>query len=171
MSVESIVETAIEKVVARKMAMQITGGKVTAVDADKRTVDIERDELPEMFDVRLNAVTSPTGALTIYPTVGSYVLCAIIENNPVDAFVLTCTNIDKVVLNDGANGGVLKVEAVASELQAIKDDLNAIKTAFTNWVVSPADGGAALKSATATWSAQQLQAVDETALQNEKFKH
>lgn len=171
MSFESIIISAIEKVVARKMPIQVTVGTVTAVDKDKRTVDVERDSLPEMFDVRLNAVTSPTGVLTIYPTKGSYVLVAIIDNNPVDAFVLTCTDVDEIVFNNGEYGGLLKVDAIVSEIQAVKDDLNAIKTAFTNWVTMPNDGGAALKAAAASWAGQQLPDVDATALQNEKFKH
>ena len=171
MSLESIITEAIEKIAAKRLPMSVTEGVVVTVDKDKRTCDIERDGLPELFEVRLNAVTTPTGVFTIYPKAKSMVLCAMIENNPTDAYVLSCTDIEEIVFNDGENGGMLKVDSVASELQSIKDDLNSIKTAFSNWVVVASDGGAALKLATASWCSQQLADVDTDALQNLKFKH
>lgn len=171
MSLETQLVTMIEKLVRKNVPVVITEGIVTSVDKEKNTCDVNRGDLPELFEVRMNAVLSATGVLTIYPKPQSKVLCAIIENNPTDAYVLTCTDVDEIIFNEGENGGLVKVDALASELTSIKDDLNALKTAFQGWVVVASDGGAALKAAAATWSGQQLAEVDSDALQNVKFKH
>lgn len=172
MSLESVITTAIEKILEKRLEMQLSEGKVTAVDKPNRTCHVERDGLPELFDVRLNAIVSPTGnMITIYPKVGSHVLCAVIENNPTDTVVLQATDIDEIIINDGENGGVPLVEPIATQLQAIKDDLNSLKTVFKNWIVVAQDGGAALKTASTAWANQSLPDVEAAELQNEKFKH
>ena len=171
MSLESIIAGTIERIVAKTSAMVVTEGVVEAVDRDKKTCDVSRDNMPELFSVRLNAVVSAAGTLTIYPAKGSRVLCVIIENNPTDAYVLTCTDVEDVVFNEGENGGLLRVEAVAAQLSEVKDDLNALKNVFKTWVTAPGDGGAALKAAAATWAGQGLPDVDVDLLQNKKFKH
>lgn len=38
-----------------------------------------------------------------------------------------------------------------TELDKLKDDINSLKTVFSGWVTVPQDGGAALKTAAATW--------------------
>lgn len=40
----------------------------------------------------------------------------------------------------------------AAKASAVKDELDDLKAVFTTWVVSPNDGGAALKLAVATWA-------------------
>lgn len=45
---------------------------------------------------------------------------------------------------------------VGTELNAIRTDIDTLKAAFVAWVPNPPDGGAALKTAAATWSATPL---------------
>jgi len=42
---------------------------------------------------------------------------------------------------------------------------------FNAWVVAPSDGGAALKSAAATWSGNNLSPAVASDLENKKVKH
>lgn len=171
MSVESVVDKMVVQVMKRKQYSSITEGIVTSVDKEAKTCEIKRDDLPELFDVRLNAIIGATGTFTIYPAVNSNVLVGIIDGILTDAVVLSCDAIDDIIFNDGTNGGLVIVGEVVSQIQEVKNDLNNLKTIFKNWTVAPNDGGAALKAAAATWFATELADVDSEAMQNVKFKH
>ncbi len=172
MSLESVIQETIEKAAAAIIPVMVTEGEVTKVDKVKNTCHVKREGLPQLFDVRLNAIVSPgTNVVSIYPKEGSRVLVVLVENNKTDGYVLTATDIDEVIINGGENGGIAISQAVIDEIQAIKDDLNDIKTVFKTWVTAPNDGGASLKTAAATWFAAQLPDVDPSAIINTKVKH
>lgn len=78
---------------------------------------------------------------------------------------------DEWAFNGGNNGGVPVSNKVAQRLNKIETDVNNLKTVFSTWVPVSNDGGAALKSASATWFAQQLQPTQETDIDNPQVKH
>lgn len=77
---------------------------------------------------------------------------------------------DSVVMNGGDLGGLIEVEKLTQRLNSIENDINNLKTAFTGWVVSPTDGGAALKAAASVWAAQRLQITTRGDYENENVK-
>jgi len=66
---------------------------------------------------------------------------------------------DKIELGERNAGDAASMDSlvqaelvrIKGELEAIVDDVNALKDVFSNWVPVPQDGGAALRSAAATW--------------------
>jgi len=84
---------------------------------------------------------------------------------------LVKTNGKKVIIDDGENGGLVKVQDLTQKLNAVEQDLNMLKNAFTTWVVLPQDGGAALKTATASWSSQTITTTQKSDLENQNVQH
>lgn len=79
-------------------------------------------------------------------------------------------NSDGIVFNGGNLKGLVKLDALVQKLNAVENDINNLKTAFTTWVPVPTDGGAALKAASATWSAAQLTPTQAANIENTKIK-
>lgn len=172
MSLESVMREAIEKAARTIIPVMVTEGTVTKVDKEAKTCDVERDDLPELFKVRLNAITTPgDDVVTIYPKAGSKVLVLLIENNKTDGYLLTATDIDEIIINGGQNGGIAISQKVIDELKAVKDDLNDLKNAIKLWVPSNGDGGASLKAALTNWFGVTLPEPDPEVIINQKVKH
>lgn len=57
----------------------------------------------------------------------------------------------------GNSDNLLRFSKTKEVVDEIQNDIAALKQAFTAWVVTPNDGGGALKAASATWAAQALQ--------------
>ena len=126
MSLESVMQSLIEKVVKRNIPVFITEGTVTKVDKNANTCNVDRGENPELLNVRLNAVLEAgNNVITVYPSVGSKVLCTIIENDPSDAYVLSTNEIDEIIINSGTNGGMSIVGKVLEKLNNLENAFNA----------------------------------------------
>jgi hypothetical protein len=76
-----------------------------------------------------------------------------------------------IKFNDGSNNGLVIGQNTADKLNAIEQDLNALKSVFAGWVTVPQDGGAALKTAVSTWAGQQLTPTVAGDLENDKITH
>lgn len=141
------------------------------------------------FDALLDGKQANTYGAILVPKQGSTVW---VSRPPLafgSAFVCKTTEVDKVLvklgnstldwdanngtltLNGGNNKGLVIAPALQGRLNAIENDLNAIKTVFTAWVPAPGDGGAALKTAAATWAAQQLTITQLNDIQNTSITH
>ncbi|MBS2100712.1 hypothetical protein [Carboxylicivirga linearis] len=172
MSLESVIQDTIEKAAKAIIPVLVTEGTVTKVDKTTNTCRVERDELPELFNVRLNAITTPgSDVVTIYPNVGSKVLVLFVENNQTDGYILSVTDIEEVIINGGQNGGIAISQKLIDELKGIKDDLNSLKNLINSWAPANGDGGAALKLILTDWIAQSLPDPDPEAIINTKVKH
>lgn len=75
----------------------------------------------------------------------------------------------KTTLNDGALGGLVKVVQLTQKLNALESAVNQLKQIFSTWVPVPQDGGAALKTAAATWAGQQLTQTQRADIENDKI--
>lgn len=76
---------------------QITVGIVTEISG--LTCKVERENLPPLEDVRLNAIEGDFKDLfLVIPKIGSQVLCATIENNNEETTIIKYTEIDKVII-------------------------------------------------------------------------
>jgi len=66
------------------------------------TCTVERDGLPPLFDVRLNAIDqSFDDMFLIVPVVGSEVLCLVVENQSAETAIVKFTEIEKVIITIG----------------------------------------------------------------------
>ncbi len=83
-------------------------------------------------------------------------------------------HIDKnaVTFNGGRLGGLVKVEALTKRLNTIENDINELKNIFaTSWIPVAQDGGAALKTAAASWYGSRLTPTQRNDYENAKVKH
>ena len=129
MGAESAFEQAVRRIVEKSIPITVTEGTVKSVDKVKRTCDVERDDLPEIFDVRLAATLEPgDDDLIVFPKEGSRCLVALVEGQPTDAFMLSATDIEEVVLRIGEsemiiNKDVIRAKIGTSEFEMGKEGL------------------------------------------------
>lgn len=175
----------LRQMIADSMPSQMRLGVVKAIDQDKLTCDVELDDDVLLYDVRLAPIN--TASCFCLPKIDSWVIVGALENCESLTFIAAMSEIDSVIMNlnglklevkdgdviinDGQLGGLVKVVELAGKINTIEKDLNALKNAFKTWVVTPYDGGAKLKAATATWSGASLTLTKQTDIENEKIKH
>jgi len=164
-------EKAVIAIIKDNTPVMVTEGTVTKVDKVANTCNIERDQLPELFKVRLNPVLEAgTNVITVYPQVGSKVLCLLVNNDPNDAYVLALTDIDEIIINGGANGGLTITPALVTELGKNNEYVETLKDA-TKAIALALD---ALVPGTSTVFDATMSTVtpgDYSEIENEKIKH
>ena len=79
-------------------------------------------------------------------------------------------NRENIIFNGGDLGGLVRVEDLTKRLNLIENDINKLKTAMSSWVPVSQDGGAALKSAAASWFGSQLVTTKRGDYENTKIK-
>lgn len=120
---ESFIE-AVNKVTNNKSS---SVGKVVEITGN--TCTVERENLPPLEDVRLNAIEGDfSNKIIIYPKVGSMVLCLKIAGNKEETAIVQYTEIDRVLIEiDGAkfemSGGKFQIKNEASDQKKITNDL------------------------------------------------
>lgn len=144
---------------------------VDSVDQDKRTCDcsaITGDAITDIPGVQLMAEVGD--GILLLPAVDSTVIVGLSTRNT--AFVLMYSDIDTIVLRGGQFGGLIKIEDLVTKISNIEKDLNSIKQVFSaTWTPVPEDGGAALKAAAATWSAETFTPTQKEDLENTNVLH
>lgn len=151
----------------RELIRAIVGDmRVFAIRATVKSVNGDVCEVeplnggPVISGVKLK---SGAGAgLLITPAIGSIV--EVVKDGPFTGFVSQYSEIESVtldsnttiVINGGANDGLVNVNDLVTKLNNLENDINDLKTAFSTWVVVPNDGGAALKTITASWYGSPL---------------
>lgn len=86
-------------------------------------------------------------------------------------FVVMVDEVEEILINGGENGGLVISGSLIERLNSIEKDINSLKQVVTTWVPVPNDGGAAFKTAAATWSGQSLQETQIEDLENDIIKH
>lgn len=152
--------------------------EVTELNENERTVDVKPlNGDAEIFGVRLQSAIGLNNGFVIFPKVGSVVIVTFL--NKLTGYVSTCSEIDKIyidaeneiIFNDGQNDGIVKISPLVNKLNAIENDINQLKGLFSAWVTVPSDGGASLKTLTATWSTGVLTPTTNPDIENTKIKH
>ncbi|MCF0184088.1 MAG: hypothetical protein HUK01_07120 [Bacteroidaceae bacterium] len=162
-------------------------GKVTAVDRQARTCDVEPiDEDAPVPAVNLQANQESGLGVVMTPRVGSYVVVAMLGGYASGVVVLTedierldvkigqktvAVSEDGIVMNGGDMGGMVKIQELTQKLNNLENDINTLKDAMTGWVPVPQDGGAALKSAVSAWSGGRLTPSQRGDYEDENVKH
>lgn len=145
-------------------------GTVAAVDESAKTCDIDDDGLV-MYGIRLQCVTDAAGGILCVPKKGAAALVVQIEGG--DGWMLAdCAEYEKIIINGGGNGGLIKINDLINRLNVLEKSLNDLKQVFsTTWVVAPQDGGAALKSAAANWAADTITETKAEDIEDSTVKH
>jgi hypothetical protein len=99
-AIEDLLIKLLEKHSNRLPAM-VTTGTVADVDLATHTCTVERDDRPELFNVRLNASEYTGNRMVNIPAIDSVVLVCMIENDAAEAYLLACSEIDKVLVEIG----------------------------------------------------------------------
>lgn len=79
-----------------------TVGIGVATEITDNTCTVQRTGAPELYDVRFHAVEDTLESyITIIPKENSFVLYATLGNQQTDAVIITCSEIEKVVIKIG----------------------------------------------------------------------
>lgn len=76
-----------------------------------------------------------------------------------------------IIFNGGELGGLVNIAELTGRFNAIERDINALKTAIKGWTPVSQDGGGALKSATADWSANMLAETSREDYEDTSITH
>lgn len=118
-------EQAVKKMGKRPLVA--TTGTVKQIDGF--TCTVEREELPELQDVRLNAIDGNfDNKIIIKPAIGSKVLCLEVDGDSKETAIVKYTEIESVIIE--INGAQFKVEAGKISLKNDSADLKKILTDF-----------------------------------------
>lgn len=100
-----------------------TVGKVKSISGD--TCVVEREDLPDLEDVRLNAVSGDfEDLMMVYPKIGSEVMVLQVENAAEENAIVKYTEIDKVLIKIG--GASFEMSAGKFEFRNTEADLKKI---------------------------------------------
>ena len=136
----------------------------------------------EIPNVQLMA--SIDDGMLLIPAVDSNIIVQ--WTNDVQPYVIMYSELSKVLYIVGDNaieisevlklcgdeyGGLIKIEELVSKLNAVEKDLNSIKNVFSSWTPVSQDGGAALKTAAATWYGATITETQKSELENQTVTH
>lgn len=125
------------------------------------------DDSADIEDVRLQAQAG--SGILLVPAVDSKVVVQMI--NDVEGVVVMYSDLESIQFLDGSFGGLIKIEDLVDKINTIEQDLNTLKSAFSSWVTVPNDGGAALKTATASWAGQSITPTQVADIENDLITH
>ena len=167
----------------------ITIGRVTAVDADARTVDVQPlDGEAPLLGLNLQANQTGTVGLVQFPRIDSCVIVGTFTNYGGAGAVLLCEDVERIeaavgnytleitdegiTLNDGNLGGLVKIQELQQNLNTIKmycEQLsNAVQTGLTAvGVGTAANGGTGASAFQAAMSGQSITFQD---MENQSVK-
>lgn len=100
-------------------------GTVTEITGN--TCTVEREGLPPLYDVRLNAIDqSFDNMFLIIPAIGSQVLCLVVENEAAETAIVKYTDIEKVIITIG--GARFEMSSGKFDFKNQQSDLKEILT-------------------------------------------
>lgn len=182
---ERIGQIAIESIDKMSSRIRFIRGTVKEIDEEERELTLLTPEGAEIGQVMLQSMSNKESSMVIYPKMGSD--CIIIfEEESNSGCVIATEEIERmelvigearvevtedgIVLNGGALGGLVKVEALTARLNGIEESINELKAALSGWVPAPQDGGAALKGAISSWASETLVLTERGDYENERVK-
>lgn len=142
-------------------------GTVTAVDEPGLLCDVAPldDANAVIFDVRL---TAGSNGFAIIPAVNSKVIVMMISKEV--GVVVAVDTVTKIIMNGGAEGGLIKVNELKTQLDKTNEMVTALANSLTGFIPVSSDGGAALK----TYASGQLSGKSVgnwDSIENDKIIH
>ena len=171
MDVYSDIKNKLQKICQPK-GLRLYFAEIVSIQ-DDTTCTVKLEDDLQLSDVRLRSVVnSEESGIVITPTVGSVVLVADLSGGKLSSMaVIMYSEIDKIEINGGKNGGLINIEDLVSHINTIEDDINNLKTAMSGWTPTPQDGGAALKGAVTSWAGQSITKTKKSDIEDDKIKH
>lgn len=151
--------------IARKVPIQTVWAEASNINMSEGTMFAVSEDL-EYFDVLLGL-----GGDMVEPVEGTKVLLGLVGNNRNACFLIYAEQVNRRFISGDNHGGLVLANAVVTELNTLKQDINSLKAVLAGFVPVPGDGGAALKVAAATWSAAQLQPTVAATVQSKTVSH
>jgi hypothetical protein len=149
----SYIEEFIKKSAGRLIKVINFEAEVVSVDKTKDTIVVKPAEGDDIPDVKLKSILSNnTKKIVLYPAEGSFVTVSLLRNSEVDFYVTgyseveeAVINCDNIVINGGANGGLVNWSSVKEQLDKTNEVVQALVNSLTGWTPVANDGGAALQ--------------------------
>ncbi len=148
----SEIATAIRAAVKRMIKPDLLLGKVISFDGSNWTIDVELNEGSNVDQVTIKSVLNgEESGILIEPEVGSSVLCGITDGRIENLTVLVYSEIknirfvpsSKIILRNEDFGGLVKLQQLEQNLEAIKSAVDILKSAVANGLNAVGVAGAA----------------------------
>lgn len=168
MTAEEQIRRAIKKIAGERKPI-IIPAKIKDVNEQQRTCTVEFEGI-ELTDVRLTADKNSDSY--ILPVKNTYVLLAFIENSETDAIVIAYSEIEKIVINNGKNGGLIKIKELEKELKKINSILQAMMNVIKGSAIPEPGNGSPSAFQTALKGALAGKILpDYSKIENKKILH
>jgi hypothetical protein len=167
--------------ISSKIPIQTEWATVKSIDWENKTMVA----IGDLNGLEYHDVILGLGSFDIKPKIGTGALigsinngeaCYMIAAEEVEGFELTDKTGFKWQLNNGQMllngencGGLVNAKTLKTQLDKNTLILKKIQEAFSNWITVPNDGGAALKTLSASFI--NLNRTDLSSIENNKIKH
>lgn len=159
----------------RESSLYSKTGTIKSVSESNRTCTVTIDNV-DYQNILLQGTIGLASGLVQIPSIGSQVKVSFLSGTA--GFISMFSQLDKIIIdtnlvqfNGGANNGIIKIDSNVTKLNNIEQDINTLKNIFSTWAVAPTDGGAALKTAAASWYASALTETVRADLEDTKITH
>lgn len=138
--------------------------EVNSVSMTDRTCEVTMIGGKSANTLTVRLMASADDGLLMKPTIGSTIVVMMSEYTA--PFVAKYSGIDSITMLGGDLKGLVKLDNVVTQLNNLENDITNLKNAFTSWAVTPSDGGAALKLASASWAGSPITNTQASDLEN-----
>lgn len=159
------IRKAVLAIIKDSIPKNCTWAKVKSITGQSCTITIDELDIENIF------LGFDLSGVIVYPVLNTDVLVVFIDNSKTNGAVIYVQETEKIEIMGKEFGGLAIVEKLKEQYNKIEQDLNSLKQLFITWVPVTQDGGAALKSASATWAAQLLIETLKNDIENDKVSH
>lgn len=159
------IRRAIIAIVDSRIPLVTEWAKVKSIEGKTCTVVIDELEIPGIL------LGFENSGVIVYPTVNTDVLVLYIAKQKTIGVIVYAEETTKIEIMGNANGGLVNVGPLVDKLNALESDNNELKTILQLWVPVANDGGAALKTASATWASSTLTPTVQADIENTNIEH
>lgn len=138
--------------------------EVNSVSMTDRTCEVTMIGGKSANTLTVRLMASADDGLLMKPTIGSTIVVMMSEYTA--PFVAKYSGVDSITMLGGDLKGLVKVDDLVTQLNNLENDITNLKNAFTTWAVTPNDGGAALKLASASWAGSPIINTQASNLEN-----
>lgn len=161
------IEESVRKMTGLRSAI-IDIGTATNVRADEELCDVEIAGKAPALNARIGFAPEKGKGALVVPNEGSNVLVAWIGGI---AFVLACSDPEKIVWKKGERGGLINVEDLVSSFNSLVESVNSLVNAFNTHTHTVAVAGSAGTAAPVTSPAQSAAQIAREDIEDELISH
>ena len=116
----------IQQMIRGEIPNQALLGTVRSVDRAQGVCDVQPAEAgaPVLYDVSLRAVAG-TGGFVLWPKPGSFVVVALVDNDPNHCYVAMVSEVEQFTLSTGTENLHTLLKDIVAEVRALKFTTNA----------------------------------------------